>query len=245
MVDQTAPAGMPDVMLLAAGLGTRMRPLTFETPKALIAVAGKPLIAHAIDAAQAEGCRRFVVNAHHKADQIAAHLDQLAQARPDLHVALSLEKQRLLDTGGGLKAALPLLDGDPILTLNTDTFWLPGTDRPLGRMLELYGQKEADIVLLCVAPEKAFGLRQGPDFLMAGDGTLSQRIGRPVVYAGAALIGRAIAQSGPDVPFSLYRHFVAAAEQGRLKGVMIAAPWFHVGEPAAIARTEQAIGALA
>lgn len=237
------PAPMPDVMLLAAGLGTRMRPLSFKTPKALIEVAGKPLIDHAIDAALAEGCTRFVVNTFYKAEQIAAHIERLAGALPDLSFAVSPEKDRLLDTGGGLKKALPLLAGDPVLALNTDTFWLAHADRPISRMLETYGQGEADIVLLCVEPEKAFGLRKGPDFLIAADGTLSQKIGRPVVYAGAALIGRDVAATGPDVPFSLYRHFLAAAERGRLRGVMIAAPWFHVGDPEAIARTEQAIGA--
>lgn len=237
------PAPVPDVMLLAAGLGTRMRPLTFERPKALVAVAGKALIDHAIDAAIAEGCTRFAVNAHHKADQIAAHVARLHGALPDLSFAVSHEKDRLLDTGGGLRAALPLLETDPVLALNTDTFWLPHIETPIGRMAEVYAAGEADIVLLCVAPENATGFTKGPDFLLAEDGTLSPKLGRPVVYAGAALIGRAIAARGPDTPFSLYAHFSAARERSRLKGVMVAAPWFHVGDPAALARTEQAIGA--
>ncbi|MCD7058584.1 nucleotidyltransferase family protein [Pelagibacterium xiamenense] len=241
---QPAPtAPVPDVMLLAAGLGTRMRPLTFETPKALIEVAGKPLIDHAIDAAIAEGCTRFAVNAHHKADQVAAHVARLQSALPDLAFAVSHEKDRLLDTGGGLKRALPLLETDPVLALNTDTFWVPYADTPIARMAQAYADGEADIVLLCVTPEKATGFWKGPDFLYAEDGTLSAKLGRPVVYAGAALIGRDIAASGPDIPFSLYAHFAAARDKGRLKGVMIEAPWFHVGDPNAIARTEQVIGA--
>ena len=234
---------MPDVMLLAAGLGTRMRPLTFDTPKALIEVAGKPLIDHAIDAALAEGCKRFVVNAH-KPEQIAAHIARLQSGLPDLSFAVSLEKDRLLDTGGGLKNALPLLTTDPVLALNTDTFWLAGSDLPIARMMQLFRQDAADIVLLCVAPEKAFGFRKGADFLYSPDGTLSKTTGRPVVYAGAALISRSVAAQGPDVPFSLARSFEAARDANRLKGVMIEAPWFHVGDPQAIARTNQEIGAL-
>lgn len=236
---------MPDAMLLAAGLGVRMRPLTFERPKALIAVAGKPLIDYAIDAALAEGCGRFVVNAHHKAEMIAAHIERLAGGLTDIGFAISDETDRLLDTGGGLRKALPLLNSDPVLALNTDTFWLPEGDRPLRRMVEAYGKGDADIVLLCVAPDRASGFRKGADYLIGADGLLSKWEGRPVVYAGAALISRTLAASGPDVPFSLYRHFVTAREAGRLRGVMIETAWFHVGDPQALTRTEQDIGAEA
>lgn len=239
-----APAApMPDVMLLAAGLGTRMRPLTFERPKALIEVGGKPLIDYAIDAALAEGCRRFTVNAHHKAEMIAAYFERLTARLPGVSFALSDETEALLDTGGGLRKALPQLASDPVLALNTDTFWLPGHDRPLQRMIEVYREGDADIVLLCVAPDKASGFRKGADYLIDADGHLSKLLGQPTVYAGAALISRAMAAAGPDSPFSLYRHFETAREAGRLKGVMIEAPWFHVGDTQALARTEQDIGA--
>lgn len=234
---------MPHVMLLAAGLGVRMRPLTFKRPKALIEVAGKPLIDYAIDAALAEGCTDFVVNAHHKAEMIAAHFERLSAGLPDLRFAVSFEADRLLDTGGGLRKALPLLNSDPVLVLNTDTFWLPGRDRPLQRMAAAYAEGNADIVLLCVAPDRASGFRKGADYLINAVGELSKTEGRPVIYAGAALISRALAEAGPNVPFSLYRHFETARKAGRLKGVMIEAPWFHVGDPQALTRTEQDIGA--
>ena len=234
---------MPDVMLLAAGLGVRMRPLTFDRPKALISLAGKPLIDYAIDAALAEGCTRFVVNAHHKGEMIAAHIGSLKNGLPDIDFAISDESEKLLDTGGGLRKALPLLGSDPVFALNTDTFWLPRQDRPLGRMAKAYDKGDADIVLLCVSPDRASGFRKGADYLMAGDGALSKSEGRPVVYAGAALVCRDLAETGPNVPFSLYRHFETAREAGRLKGVLIEAPWFHVGDPQALARTEQDIGA--
>ena len=239
-----SPFPFPPVMLLAAGLGTRMRPLTFDVPKALIEVGGKPLIDHAIDAAIAEGATRFVVNAHHKADQIVAHIDRLAGALTDIDFDVSRETDRLLDTGGGLRKALPQLGGDPIVVLNTDSFWLAGTDTPLARMRAVHAQGEADVVLLCVAPDAASGFRKGADYLMAADGTLSKSEGRPVVYCGAALISRALAEEGPEVPFSLYRHFETAREAGRLKATMIQTDWYHVGDPQARARTEQAIGAL-
>lgn len=233
---------MPDVMLLAAGLGTRMRPLTFETPKALIAVAGKPLIDHVIDAALAENCTRFVVNAHHKAERIAAHIARLGAGLPDIGFAVSHEKQLLLDTGGGLRNALPLLGTDPVLTMNTDSFWLAGHDRPITRMIAAFARGNADIVLLCVSPDRATGYLKGPDFLLSADGAISRTLGRPVVYAGVALIARAVAQEGPDVPFSLYRHFEAARERRRLAGVEIETDWYHVGDPGAIVRTERQIG---
>lgn len=245
MIDSATPpqSPLPDVMLLAAGLGTRMRPLTFEMPKALIPVAGKPLIDYAIDAALAEGCTSFAVNAHHKAEMISAHVERLQAGLPDLRFGVSIEKDRLLDTGAGLRKALPMLSSDPVFALNTDTFWLPGRDRPLARLLEAYREGDADVVLLCVPPDRASGFRKGADFLMSQDGRLSKTEGRPVVYAGAALIARSLAETGPDTPFSLYRHFETAREAGRLKGTMIEAPWFHVGDPQALIRTEQDIGA--
>jgi N-acetyl-alpha-D-muramate 1-phosphate uridylyltransferase len=234
---------MPDVMLLAAGLGTRMRPLTFETPKALIEVAGKPLIDHVIDAALAEGCGRFVINTHHKADQIAAHIERLSAGLPDISFAISHEKDRLLDTGGGLRKALPLMRSDPVLAMNSDSFWLTGKDRPISRMIAAYGAHEIDAVLLCVPPDRATGYFKGADYLLAPDGMISKNLGRPVVYAGVALISRRLAEQGPDVPFSLYRHFETAREAGRLIGVEIETDWYHVGDPGAITRTEQQIGA--
>jgi len=235
---------LPDVMLLAAGLGTRMRPLTFDRPKALIEVAGKPLIDHVIDCALAEGARKFVVNIHHKPDLMAAHIARLASALPDLTFETSYEKDRLLDTGGGLKHALPLLGSDPVLVMNTDSFWLPGSDNPIARLVAEYAKDDADCVLLCVEPDKATGFNKGADFLIDGEGNLGQTVGRPVVYAGTAVFSRELASLGPDVPFSLARSFGVARDRGRIKGIMIQTPWYHVGDPAAIVRTEQAIGTL-
>lgn len=233
-----------DVMLFAAGLGTRMLPLTLTTPKPLIAVAGKPLIEHALEAAMSEGHRRFVVNIHHHAAQMAAHVEGLRARFAELDIATSLEKDALLDTGGGLRKALPLLATDPILTLNTDTFWRAGEDAPLARMRQAYAAG-AEMVLLCVAPDRALGFRRGADFMLAEDGALNRTLGRPVIYAGAALIARNLAASGPEGAFSLTRHMATAAERGTLRGVEIGARWFHIGDPAALAQCEDALGAPA
>jgi hypothetical protein len=120
--------------------------------------------------------------------------------------------------------------------MNTDSFWLPGADRPIARLIEAFGAGDADAVLLCVPPDRASGYFKGPDFLLSGDGTISKTLGRPVVYAGVALIARHLAAQGPDVPFSLYRHFEAAREAGRLKGVEIVNHRYHVGDHDAIIR---------
>lgn len=235
---------MPDVMLLAAGLGTRMRPLTFDMPKALVEVAGKPLIDHVIDAVLAEGATRFVVNTHHKAEHLAAHVERLSAALPDISFAISHEKGRLLDTGGGLRKALPLLHTDPVLVMHTDSFWLPRTDRPIARMMAAYATRDVDAVVLCVRPDRASGYFKGADFLLSPDGTISRMVGRPVVYAGVALISQGLAAQGSDVPFSLHRHFETARDSGRLIGLEIETDWYHVGDSSAIARTGQQIGAL-
>lgn len=246
----TAPAAessLPDILLLAAGLGTRMRPLTADRPKGLVPVAGRPLFDHAFAAAYAEGGRGFVVNVHHQARKMAAHVEALAARHPDCRFAISDERDLLRDTGGGLKHALPLLGGDPVITLNTDTFWLAGRDTPLKRLCDRYRAGDADIVLLCTPLEDAHGIERAADFRLAPDGTISQDgPGRAVIYAGAAAISRAIAASGPEGAFSLHsEHFLKALARGRLRGIVLEAPWFHVGDPEAIAGTEEAIGALA
>lgn len=236
--DPDAGAGpVPDVMVLAAGLGRRMRPLSLATPKPLIEVAGKPLLAHALDAARAEGLSRFVINAHHLADRMERYVRALGPG----HV-LSAE-ETLLDTGGGMKKALPILAGDPVLALNADTFWRPGADRPLMRMRALHARGRADIVLLCVAPDRALGFRNGADYMLAADGTVSAALGRPVIYAGAALIGRHLFAETPDGAFSLFRLFEAARTRGRLAGVLLEAQWYHVGDPAALDQAERALEA--
>ena len=227
------PVRFPDVMLLAAGLGTRLRPISETIPKPLVPVAGLPLIERIIANARAEGATRFVANAHYRADQLLAHFGGLLKVNREAD---------LLGTGGGVKAALPMLHSDPFLVMNTDAFWPAGSDAPLGRMLARYSQPD-DIVLLCVQPHRATGFGRSHDFCLDPMGLITLDYGAPVIYAGVALMGKGLFADTPDGAFSLNRLFEAALERESLKGVVLDAPWFHVGDPEGLAAAERALTA--
>lgn len=224
-------ARFPDVMLLAAGLGARLRPITDTLPKPLVPVAGMPLIERVMANARAEGARRFVANAHYRADQVLAHFGGLLKVN---------REEALLDTGGGVKAALPMLHSDPFLVMNTDAFWPEGSDAPLARMQARY-EDEADIVLLCAQPARANGFARSHDFCLDPMGTITRDYGAPVIYAGVALMGRGLFADTPDGAFSLNLLFEAALERESLKGVVLDAPWYHVGDAEGLAAAERAL----
>lgn len=226
-------ARFPDVMLLAAGLGTRLRPVTETLPKPLVPVAGVPLIERIMANARAEGATRFVANAHYRADQLLAHFGGLLKVN---------REAELLGTGGGVKAALPMLHSDPFFVMNTDAFWPAGSDAPLQRMQARHAETD-DIVLLCVQPHRASGFGRSHDFCLDPMGRITLDYGAPVIYAGVALMGRSLFDDTPDGAFSLNRLFEAALERESLKGVVLDAPWFHVGDPEALAAAERALGA--
>jgi MurNAc alpha-1-phosphate uridylyltransferase len=228
----------PDVMLLAAGLGTRMLPLTARMPKPLLKVGGKALIDRTVDAALAEGVTRFVVNAHYIADLVAAHVAGLEAEHPEAQFRISLERANPLDTGGGVKKALPQLGTDPFLVMNTDAFWPAGSDAPVDRMLQRYGNEGAEIVLLCAYPARATGFARSHDFCLDPRGIITYDSGAPVIYAGVALMSPAVFEDTPDKPFSLNLLFERALEKGSLRGVLLNAPWLHVGDPKALAAAE-------
>ncbi|MCR6670772.1 nucleotidyltransferase family protein [Devosia ginsengisoli] len=225
----TEATRFPDVMLLAAGLGTRLRPVTETIPKPLVPVAGIPLIERIMGNAREEGAKRFVANAHYRADQILAHFGGLLKVS---------REDDLLGTGGGVKRALPMLHSDPILVMNTDAFWPAGSDRPIARMLARHAGGD-DIVLLCVHPRNATGFARSHDFCLAPDGAITRDYGAPVIYAGVALLGKSLFDNTPDRPFSLNDLFEAALERETLHGVVLDAPWFHVGDVAALAEAER------
>ncbi|HEY9010664.1 MAG TPA: nucleotidyltransferase family protein [Devosia sp.] len=228
----------PDVMILAAGLGKRMLPLTEATPKPLLPVAGRPLLDRVAALAHAEGATRFIVNAHHHAEKMKAHVAALDASLAGTTFELSPEDQ-LLNTGGGVKAALPLLETDPFFVMNADSLWLDG-DTPLARMRKAY---DGEITLLCVHPARASGFsRRSHDFCLAPDGEVTNDRGAPVIYAGTALLPRRIMESAPEGPFSLFDLFEAALERGELRGVALGAPWLHVGDPDALAAAEKRLG---
>ena len=227
----------PDIILLAAGFGKRMMPLTSTTPKPLVKVGGEALLDRVIANCMAEGCTNFAINAHYLFDQMVAHISDLQTRFPNAQLHLSEERETLLDTGGGAKKALGLVKSDPILVMNTDAFWPAGSDTPIARMQAEYANG-AEIVLLCAHPARAAGFRRSHDFCLAPDKKITNDRGAPVIYTGAALISRAVFDNVPEGPFSLLDLLYAAEERGTLHGVLLNAPWLHVGDPEALAEAE-------
>jgi MurNAc alpha-1-phosphate uridylyltransferase len=226
-------------MVLAAGLGTRMRPLTDTLPKPLVKVAGKPLIDHVLDRLADANVATAVVNVHHIADQIEAHLK--GRKRP--RIAISNERDALLDTGGGVVRALPLLGAEPFFHMNSDTLWIEGVTPNLPRLAAQFDAR-MDILLLLASTTTSIGYEGRGDFNMAPDGRLSRRLERevaPFVYAGAAMMRPSLFADAPQGKFSLNRVFDRAIEAGRLYGLRLEGTWMHVGTPEAIKAAEGAI----
>lgn len=231
-------------MVLAAGLGQRMRPLTDRLPKPLVTVGGKALIDHVLDRLDEAGVERAVVNVHHLADLVERHL--AGRRRPQ--VLISDERAQLLDTGGGVVKALPKLGGGPFFHVNSDTVWIDGVRSNLARLAEGFDPSRMDALLLLAPTASSIGYAGRGDFGMAADGALYRRGERdvvPFVYAGAALLAPALFRDAPAGAFSLNRLFDRAIEQGRLHGLRLDGLWMHVGTPEAIAAAEAAITASA
>jgi len=224
-------------MVLAAGLGTRLRPLTLQTPKALVAVAGRPLIDHMLDRLAAAGITRVVVNVHAHADQLEAHL----AGRRDLQVTISDERGALLETGGGLKAARRHLGEAPILVANIDSIWT----EPHGPLIDhLIGAWDAGTMddLLTLAPlEHSLGFDGPGDFFRGADGRLVPRGDAPRAphaYMGLHMLNPAVIDGWPDSAHGIFGHWLGMARAGRLHGVVMDGLWMHVGDPAARAAAE-------
>jgi MurNAc alpha-1-phosphate uridylyltransferase len=226
--------------VLAAGLGTRMRPLTDDTPKPLVVVAGKALLDHVLDRLAAAAVETAVVNVHHFADQIERHL----KTRRAPHIVVSDERTALLDTGGGIAKALPLLGADPFFSVNSDSLWIDGVRPNLDRMAAAYDRAGMDALLLLAPTATSIGYGGRGDFSMSPDGRLQRRGERevvPFVYAGAAIVSPALLAGVPQGAFSLNRLFDRAIEAERLFGLRLDGTWMHVGTPDAIATAEAAI----
>jgi MurNAc alpha-1-phosphate uridylyltransferase len=227
-------------MVLAAGLGTRMRPLTDTMPKPLVKVAGRALLDHVLDRLDGAGVTRAVVNVHHFADQIIAHVAN--RKRPQ--ITISDERGVLLDTGGGVVKALPQLGDAPFYHLNADTIWIDGVKPNLARLAEAFEPDTLDAVLLRAPTAGSIGYAGRGDFIMAADGRLTPRSERdlaPFVYAGAAILSPKLFTDAPAGKFSLLTLFTRAAAIGRLSGLRLEGLWMHVGTPDAIAAAEIAI----
>jgi len=217
-------------MVLAAGLGTRMRPLTDDRPKALVEVGGKALIDHVLDRLAAVGVRRAVVNVHAFADKLEAHL----RSRRDLEIIISDERERLLETAGGLKRARHLFGDTPILVANIDSVWTD--DAALSRLVAAWEPARMDDLLLTIPRDQALGFHGPGDFAIDGDGVLLHRgdlADAPLAYMGVHMINPSIIDRFPSEPHGMFGHWMGFAAQGRLHGVVADGVWMHVGDPAA------------
>lgn len=225
-------------MVMAAGLGKRMRPLTATRPKPLISVAGKTLLDHTFDHLRAAGVERAVVNVHYLADTLEAHLRSVQ----GVEIAISDEREQLLETGGGLVKARSLLGDEPVFVVNSDNFWLDGPVDALSLLAERWDAATMDVLLLVVPLARAHCHNGQGDFHIAPDGRITGRrkSGRvaPFVYIGVQILNPAILVDAPDGPFSTMLFWERAIEAGRAYGVVHEGIWVDVGTPPAIGRAE-------
>jgi MurNAc alpha-1-phosphate uridylyltransferase len=227
-------------MVLAAGLGTRMRDQTQAKPKPLVEVGGKTLIDRVLDRVAEAGVTRAVVNVHHFADLLLAHLGQRGRPR----IEISDERAQLLNTGGGIVRALPMLNGKPFLLVNSDSIWIEGASPNLVRLAAAFEPERMDAMLLLAPVAGAIGYSGAGDYAMDSGGRLARRAERaivPFVYAGAAVLHPRLFTNAPAGAFSVTRSFDAAEQSGRLYGLRLDGTWMHVGTPEAIRQAEDAI----
>lgn len=227
-------------MVLAAGMGTRMRPLTDNQPKPMVSVAGKPLIDHALDKLADAGVARAVVNVHYLADVLEAHLAERTGA-PE--IVISDERELLLETGGGISHADALLP-DPFFCLNSDNIWIDGPLDAFHELSRFWDADKMDALLLLVPHDGAHNFAGKGDFNLLEDGCVSRRgeaDHAPYIYTGIQLISKRLMRDAPEGPFSTNIVWDRAIEEGRLYGVPFAGQWFEVGTPQSILPTEEAL----
>ncbi len=235
-------APVPDTaMVMAAGLGKRMRPLTATRPKPLVEVAGKALVDHVLDRLRAAGVGKVVVNVHYLPDALEAHLTARAA---DFDLKFSDERKQLLETGGGMIQAEPLIGADPFLVINSDNYWIDGPSDTLQLLASLWREADMDALLLLVPQARAGNHRGQGDFHMNADGRLSRR-GKgkvaPFVFTGIQMVSKRLLRDAPEGPFSTNILWDRAIEEGRCFGAVHQGLWFDVGNPAAIKATERAL----
>ena len=224
-------------MVLAAGLGTRMRPLTDTTAKPLLGVAGRSMIDRLLDNLATAGVRRAVINVHWCADLVEAHV----KARTDLEIIISDERAEVLETGGGLAKARPLLGDDPIFVVNTDAFWAPGGGEPLQDLARAFDPAEMDEMLLLADTKRCLGFPGAGDFFRAENGALRRRgeaVSAPWAYAGLRILKPSLYDDAPVEPFSANRIWNDLLPKGRVHGAPLDRFWLHVGDPQALKDAE-------
>ncbi len=230
----TAPLRIETAMVMAAGVGMRMRPLTDDRPKALVEVGGKALIDHMLDRLADDGVKRAVVNVHYFADKLERHLR--SRIRPA--ITISDERGGLLETGGGLVKAAPLLGRDPIFVTNADSVWLEdwSTKPALQTMGDAWDGEAMDALLLLARMDRVLGFPGLGDFHLAPDGHLTRpKRGEPAEYAymGVQIFDPRLLDGYAVAPFSTNRIWDKSLAAGRLYGVVLEGDWMHVGDPAA------------
>ncbi|MBU6156346.1 MAG: nucleotidyltransferase family protein [Alphaproteobacteria bacterium] len=220
-------------MIMAAGLGTRMRPLTNDRPKPLIMVDGRTLLDHAIDRLKAVGVNTFVVNVHYKGEMVIDHL----KGRSDATFIIQDERDRILDTGGALKRALPHFGREPFFTHNSDSIWLESWGSNLERMIQQWDEHRMDCLMLLAATHSSLGYDGAGDFTMDPEGRLARRQAprlAPFAWPGVQIIDpRLVARSPAEDVFSTNRLWNIAIEEGRLYGIRLDGKWMHIGTPEA------------
>lgn len=226
-------------MVMAAGLGKRMRPLTATRPKPLVSVAGKPLIDHVFDRLIAAGIGRAIVNVHYLADQLEAHL---RDRFPDIEIIISDERERLLETGGGLVKARPLLGDEPVLVVNSDNLWIDGPVDAIRLLASRWDDATMDALLLMVPLARAHNHNGHGDFHLGPDGRITTRRApnrvAPFSYTGLQILHPRLIVDAPEGPFSTNLFWDRAIEAGRAFGQVHQGLWFDVGTPRAIPQTE-------
>ncbi len=230
-------ATLESVMVLAAGLGTRLRPLTDKLPKPLVPVAGKPLIDHILDRLAAANFSHAILNVHHLADLLETHV----AARASPRITISDERTHLLDSGGGVLKALPLLGTKPFLIHNCDSIWTEGAVSNLARLAECWDETTMDCLLLLAPAASSLGYHGRGDFALEASGRLRRRTAEesvPFAFAGVSVAHPRLFDGAPQGPFSLNRPWDAAIARGRAFGIVLDGSWMHVGDPAAVTAAE-------
>ncbi|MCB5174956.1 nucleotidyltransferase family protein [Microvirga lenta] len=237
------PRSPKTAIVLAAGLGKRMLPITATMPKPLVKVGGRSLIDFALDRLAEAGIETVVVNVHHFADMLEDHL----RTRKMPHIVVSDERAEVLETGGGVRKALPLLGDGPFITFNSDSMWIEGREPNLRRLVSAWDPDRMDILMLVAPLSTSVGYEGRGDFSMDPDGRLRRRRGDeervPFVYAGVAIVKPELVADTPEGPFSANLFYDRAIAKDRLYGLQLDGQWLHVGEPQAIPVAEECLAA--
>jgi N-acetyl-alpha-D-muramate 1-phosphate uridylyltransferase len=236
------PAKVPDTaMIMAAGLGKRMRPLTATKPKPLIEVSGKALLDHVLEKLRTAGVKKIVVNVHYLADALEAHLESRDHG---LDFVVSDERDLLMETGGGLVKAAPLIECDPFLALNSDNLWIDGPADTIKLLASQWDDRKMDALLLLVPQACALGHKGMGDFHMDREGRIRRRQRSrvaPFVFTGIQVVSKRLLRDAPEGPFSTNLLWDRAIEEGRAFGAVHQGLWFDVGTPQSIRYTEAAL----